>query len=117
MSTGNDFISTHRPFTGLGMSSLVLGTIALILFFLPILGIPISVLGLAFGLAGFWIGLFRPKVSLRWSLGGIGMSVLALLVNIGIVFAPAGYIPTGQRHPPPWRAPPDRPYVPPPANP
>lgn len=117
MSTGEDFIATHRPFTGLGMSSLVLGTIALILFGLPILGIPISVLGLAFGLAGFWIGLFRPKVSLRWSLGGLGMSALALLVNLAIVYAPAGYIPTGQHHNPWYRATPDRPYVPPPANP
>jgi hypothetical protein len=111
----NAFLDTYRPVTGLGMSSLVLGTVGLMLFFLPILGIPISVLGLFFGLVGFGIGVFRPRVSLRWSLGGIGMSALALLMNIGIVFAPAGYIPTGGHEPPPWRAPPDRPYVPPPA--
>ena len=80
----NAFLDTYRPFTGLGMSSLVLGTVGLMLFFLPILGIPISVLGLFFGLVGFGVGLFRPRVSLRWSLGGIGMSALALLLNIGI---------------------------------
>ena len=109
------FSDTYRPLNGLGMAGLVLGTIGLLLFFLPILGIPISVLGLFFGLVGFGVGLFRPRVSLRWSLGGIGMSALALLLNIGIVYAPAGYIPTGGQQPPPWRSVPDRPYVPPPA--
>ncbi len=74
----SDFAETYRPVTGLGMSSLVLGTVGLMLFFLPILGIPISVLGLACGLVGFGIALFRPRVSLRWGLGGIGMSALAL---------------------------------------
>ena len=113
----SDFAETYRPLTGLGMASLVLGTIAMMLFFLPILCIPISVLGLLFGLMGFGGALLRPGVSLRWSLGGVGMSALALLLNIGIVFAPAGYIPTGGQGPPPWRAVPDRPYVPPPAGP
>jgi hypothetical protein len=112
----SDFLETYRPLTGLGMASLVLGTVGLMLFFLPILGIPISVLGLFFGLVGFGVALFRPRVSLRWGLGGIGMSALALLLNIGIVYAPAGYIPTGGQQPPPWRAVPDRPYVPPPAR-
>ena len=41
---------------------------------------------------------------------------LALALNIGIVFAPAGYIPTGGQQPPPWRAVPNRPHVPPPAG-
>ena len=116
----SDFAETYRPLTGLGMASLVLGTIALMLFFLPVLGIPISVLGLFFGLCGFGGALVRRGVSLRWSLGGSCMSALALLVNIGIVFSPAGYIPTGQGsqgQPPPWRPPPGRPYVPPPAPP
>jgi hypothetical protein len=112
----SDFAETYRPLTGLGMASLVLGTVALMLFFLPVLGIPISVLGLLFGLVGSGVALFRPRVSLRWGLGGIGMSALALLLNIGIVYAPAGYIPTGGQQPPPWQAVPDRPYVPPPAG-
>ncbi len=112
----SDFAETYRPVTGLGMSSLVLGTVGLMLFFLPILGIPLSVLGLFCGLLGAGIALFRPGVSLRWGLGGVGMSALALLMNIGIVFAPAGYIPTGGQEPPPWRAVPDRPYIPPPAG-
>ena len=111
----SDFAETYRPLTGLGMASLVLGTIALMLFFLPVLGIPIGVLGLLFGLLGFGVALFRPRVSLRWCLGGIAMSTLALALHIGIVFAPSGNIPTGQHHPPPWRSVPDRPYVPPPA--
>jgi hypothetical protein len=113
----SDFAETYRPLTGLGMASLVLGTVALMLFFLPVLGIPISVLGLVFGLVGFGAALFRPGVSLRWGLGGICMSALALLLNVGIVFAPAGYVPTGGHQPQPWRGVPDRPYVPPPASP
>jgi hypothetical protein len=111
------FSDTYRPLNGLGMAGLVLGTIGLLLFFLPILGIPISVLGLFFGLVGFGGALCSRGASLRWGLGGTCMSALALLLNVAIVFAPAGYIPTGSRQPPPWRSVPDRPYVPPPAPP
>jgi hypothetical protein len=107
-------LDLESPWLGLGMSSLVLAFIALLLFFLPILGIPISVLALGLGILGFFVALFSPGASLRWSLGGIAASFLAPSVNLAINFAPAGYQPD-PGVPPPWRAPPDRPFVPPPS--
>src|SRR5262249_15332490 len=103
------------PLVGLGMSSLVLGVIALLLFFLPILGIPISACGLFFGLAGLGGALFVGGVSLRWSVGGIFFSGLALAINLALAYAPQDYL---ADRPPrePWRPAPDRPYVSPPAS-
>jgi hypothetical protein len=106
---------THSPFIGLGMTSLVLGVIGLMLFFMPILGIPISVLGLFFGLLGLSAVLLGGGATLRWSLGGIAVCALALLANIAIAYAPSGYIP-GRDTPPLWQNVYDRPYVPPPAD-
>jgi hypothetical protein len=98
------------------MTSLVLGVIGLMLFFLPILGIPISSFGLVFGVAGAVLALCTPASNLRWSLGGIGMCCLALGINLAILYAPEGYLP-GRKVPQLWQTPPDRPYVPPPARP
>jgi hypothetical protein len=106
--------STHRPPFALGMSSLVLGTIGLLLFFLPILGIPISAFGLCFGILGLAAAFFTGGVQLRWSLAGIATSAAALAVSIAIAYAPAGYLPD-RDVPQLWQSPPDRPYIPPPA--
>jgi hypothetical protein len=110
-----DLLGTYRPVIGLGMLAVVLGTIALILFFMPVLGVPISSLGLLCGLVGFLCALFVPGEGLRWSVAGVAMSSLALLVNVAMTYAPAGYLPT-PNPPPPWQPVPDRPYVPPPAG-
>ena len=109
-------LSSHSPLPGLGMTSLVLGTIALILVFLPVLGVPLSAFGLLFGLLGFGVALFSSASSLRWSLAGIAMSALALAANLAIANAPAGYLPE-PNVPKPWQPVPDRPHVPPPARP
>jgi hypothetical protein len=98
------------------MLALVLGTVALLLFFLPILGIPISACGLFFGLAGIVVALFGTAGSLRWALAGSAVCFLALAINLAIVYAPGGYLPP-RKVPPPWQPIPDRPYVPPPAHP
>ncbi len=107
--------ASKNPLIGLGMTSLVLGTVGLLLFFLPVLGIPLSAIGLLCGV----LRLFQPAESgttLRWGVGGVAVSCLALAVNVGVAFAPAGYLP-GRKVPRPWQAVPDRPYVPPPARP
>jgi hypothetical protein len=70
----------------LGMSSLVIGIVGLFLFVLPILGIPLSLFGLGFGLIGLLVAFFTQDASLRWSVGGIGVSSLALAVNLAIAF-------------------------------
>jgi hypothetical protein len=107
---------TRTPPIPLGMTSLVLGTIALLLVFLPVLGIPISALGLLFGIAGLigaWAG---SGANPRWSLAGILMCAVALGVNVAVAYAPRGYLPE-RNVPRPWQPVPDRPYVPLPARP
>jgi hypothetical protein len=104
----------HAPLAGLGMTSLVIGLIGMLLFFLPILGGPISAIGLGFGVIGFVGALFSKTTSLRWSLGGILACSVALVVNLAIDWAPTENLP--QRiEPALWRQPAARPYVPPPA--
>jgi hypothetical protein len=99
------------------MLSLVLGTIALLLFFLPILGVPIGAIALLVGVAAIVLGLFGVGGRLRWALAGAAMSAVALGVNLAIYSAPGGYLPTPHRQQPHWQPVPDRPYVPPPARP
>jgi hypothetical protein len=109
----------HAPPIALGMSSLVIGTIGLMMFFLPVLGIPLSSFGLLFGILGLLAAILQGKagrgVFLRWTLAGIAVSCLALAVNVAITYAPAGYLP-GRAVPQSWQSPPDRPYVPPPSQ-
>jgi hypothetical protein len=76
------------PIVGLGLSSLTLGTVGLVLFFMPILGLPISALGLAIGLAGVANALFGGPVGLRMAYGGTWLSLLAVGVNTAIMVAP-----------------------------
>src|SRR5947209_9677417 len=109
-------VVSRSPLIGLGMTSLVLGVIALLLFFLPILGIPLAAFGMLFGVVGFCVGLISPGTSLRWSVGGTAISALALAINLAIAYAPGGYLP-GRQVPRPWQEPPGRPYTPPPAPP
>jgi hypothetical protein len=107
---------TQTPPLALGMLSLVLGTIGLLLFFLPVLGVPIAAFALLVGILGTILGLFGVGGSLRWALLGSAMSALALGVNLAIAYAPGGYLPDPHVLPP-WQGVPDRPYVPPPAAP
>src|SRR5205807_1370020 len=90
----------------LGMVSLVLGTIALLLFFMPILGIPISAIGLLCGIGGIIGRFIRVELSLRWSLAGGVVCSLALGVNLAIAYAPRGYLPP-PRVAPSWQTVPD----------
>ncbi len=109
-------MSAHRPPIDLGPLAVVLGFIGLLLFFLPILGIPISAFGLLCGLVGSVIARAPGGVRLRWSLLGCAVAGLALAINVAITYAPAGYTPAPGVTPP-WQGVPDRPYVPPPAPP
>jgi hypothetical protein len=104
------------PPPALGMLALVLGTIGLMLFFLPILGVPISALALLAGLFAIGLGLFGLGGRMRWAVLGSAMAALALGVNLAILYAPGSELPR-LRVPPPWQPIPDRPYAPPPALP
>jgi hypothetical protein len=97
------------------MASLVLGVIALLLFFMPILGIPLSVCGMFFGIVGLFASFTASRTNLRASIAGLAASSLALAINVAIANAPAGYLhdPTVPRL---WQPVPDRPHAPPPAS-
>ena len=96
-----------------GVASFVLGMIGFMLFFLPILGAPISVIGLSAGIVGCLIAGATSRGSLRWSVAGLVLCCLALGINVGVAYAPRGFSPpTG----PPTESVPDRPDVSPPAR-
>jgi hypothetical protein len=107
---------TRDPPLGLGLTSVVLGAVGALLFFLPILSIPLGGIGLLFGLAGILLAIRGGWTGLRWSIAGLVVSAAALSVGIAIAEAPAGYL---RSRPIPLNAQPlpDRPYVPPPARP
>ncbi len=100
----------------LGLTSLVLSAVGLLLFFLPILGIPLASVGLLFGLAGLLAALFGARSSLRWSVLGVLLSFLALGTDLAIARAPQSRIPH-QAEPRIWQRPSGPVYVPPPADP
>jgi hypothetical protein len=113
MSTAAETPATR---IGLGMTSLVLGTIGLFLFFLPVLGVPLSAAGLALGLIAALVAVTTGQSSLRWSVAGVAMAGLALGVNVAVATAPEGYL-TGRRPREDWRPPPGGPRPPPPQRP
>jgi hypothetical protein len=96
----------------LGLTSLALGAVALLLFFMPVLGLPLAAAGLLFGL----MALFGGRCSLRWAVLGIALSLLAMAADFAVALAPAGYLPH-QAQPRTWQPAAARPYVPPPADP
>jgi hypothetical protein len=104
---------TAGPLVGLGMASLVLGTVGLLLTIFPVLGIPLTLFGLLCGIIGLVLAIPGDGSELRWSLAGIGMCAVVLALNIAIVIAPSSYLP-GRKVPELWRQDKDRPYVPPP---
>src|SRR5262249_11034297 len=116
-STMSQRTDSESAWLGFGMTSLVLAYVAMILFFLPILGIPIGAIALVFGIVGLILSPYTSGPSVRWSVLGIGMSLLALGLNLLINFAPQGYLPNRRDVPTIWQPVPDRPYVPPPAKP
>lgn len=121
------------PPISLGMTSVVLGSIGCLLFFLPILGIPIGVAGFLFAVAGMLLGRWRPGARrlawvktvdmltredwrLRRSILGWLVSTVAIVNGFILGYAPLGYVPTSAVQPL-WQAPPGRVFVPPPALP
>lgn len=102
------------PPLAFGVVSFVLGMIGFMLFFLPILGAPISAIGLVAGIVGCFVAGATSRGSLRWAVAGLVLSCVALGINVGITYAPRGYSPppTG----PAAESVPDRPDVSPPAK-
>jgi hypothetical protein len=99
---------------GLGIASVVLGVISTMLFFLPILAVPIGVTGLLLAVVGCAMGVVSSRTSLRWSSVGLVVSGLALAINLAIAHAPSGFEHTPPA--PPNESVPGVPYAPPPAR-
>jgi len=76
------------PAFSIGLTSAVIGTIGLLLFFLPILGIPIAGCGLLLGIAGAAAAAFGRSASLRWSIVGTVVSGFALAAGLAMFYAP-----------------------------
>jgi hypothetical protein len=85
--------ATREPPLGAGLTSLVLGAVATLLFSLPILSIPLGGVGILFGIVGIGLALRGNWLCLRWAIAGLVVSGAALTVGVSIVEAPAGYLP------------------------
>lgn len=98
------------PPLGLGLIGLVLGMIGLLLVFLPILAVPLGVLGLLAAVLGL------ATASVRWSLAGVVVSCLTVILGLVIAAVPVSSgMPQGG--PPSASTITLRPYVAPPARP
>jgi hypothetical protein len=103
----------RRPPASWGIAGLALGTIGLLFFFLPVVGIPTSVAGLFFGLVGSVLAWPAGGARLRWALAGVAIAGLALGLGVALAYGPAGYLPEDKPRVP-YQPPANRPYVPPP---
>jgi len=99
-----------------GLIAVTLGSIGMLLCFLPILGAPISAVGLLLSLAATVVALVGGRTSLRWSVAGLSVCVAAFVLNCGIAFAPQLLVPSSAVQPS-WQTVPDHPYTSPPARP
>ncbi len=111
-----DFARTRLPPAAVGLTSVILSSVGLLLFLMPILSIPLSVLGLLFGLVGAAMAIIGGWASLRWSVAGIVLSGLVLVLSVAIAQTAAGYLSNASLSATELTIP-DRPYVPPPAQP
>jgi hypothetical protein len=100
----------------LGVSALALSAVGLLLFFMPVLGIPLAGCGLLFALAALLAAFVeRGEWDLRWAIFGLVLSLVALTINVIVVWPPRNTIPHQAELTTP--SPAARPYVSPPAEP
>ncbi len=81
----------YDPADRFTLTSLLLGTIGLLLFILPILSVPLASVGFAFGAVGLGVALVlgpRNWSRLRWPLGALTVSAVTILVGVMIGYAP-----------------------------
>lgn len=109
------FFDPTIPLLGMGLVSLVLGTVGLLLFFLPILSLPIAAFGLAFGMIGLCAALLG-KGNLRWCVGGIALSCLAIGIDLAIMLAASAFYLPQPGEQKLWQSNPEKHFVSPPAR-
>ena len=100
---------------GAGLTSVILGSVGALLFFLPVLGVPLGAVGLIFGIVGL-VAALLGGCGIRWPVEGIVISVLALGIGLVIGLSPKGFLPS-PKEPYAQQSAGEHPYVPPPARP
>ncbi len=105
--------SNSEPQPGMGLASVILGSVGTLLFFLPVLGLPLGAVGLAFGIIGLAMAFFGSQ-SLRWCVAGVVVSAVAVGIGFVLNQSPQGFL-TPQTAPREERVPSEL-YVPPPAR-
>lgn len=80
----------RRPFHPIacGTASVVLGAIATMLFWLPILGISIAVCGLLAGIWGIIGNGSKASIDFRWAIVGCAISMVAIWIGGIIAYTP-----------------------------
>lgn len=97
-------VALPRRGSSLGVASLILGTLAFLICWVPllgILGIPLSALGLLLGAIGFIVALTRGGAGIGYVIAGCAISGLALAVA-GSQVAAIGALANAGNNPPPY---------------
>lgn len=86
-------IAPPRRGSSLGVASLVLGILAFLICWIPLvnlLGVPLAALGLLLGAIGFLVALTRKGASIGYPIAGSAICGLALFVSISMTVALVG---------------------------
>ncbi len=108
--------SSHRENRlALGLVSPVIGAIGLVLFFLPILSIPLSAIALLLSVLAIVVLIRKADIALRWAFIGLVVSSTSLMVGVAMYYDAIGEVPSRQIIPL-WQPVPYRPTVSPPSR-
>lgn len=73
--------------SSLGIASLVIGVLSLFTFCIPLVGLLVSLLGLGLGAAGLTMAILRKGRGIGFSIAGIVLSGISLLIALFFMFA------------------------------
>lgn len=79
--------ATSNASSSLGIASLVIGVLSLFTFCIPLVGILVSLLGLGLGTAGLTMAIIRKGRGIGFSIAGIVLSAISLLIALFFMFA------------------------------
>ena len=83
-------VKLPRRGSSLGVAGCILGTLALPISLVPLIGligVPLSALGLLLGVAGLLVAVFRKGSGIGFAIAGSAISALALFVGIASTVA------------------------------
>lgn len=86
-TTVNVNLRERRAINGLGVAALVLGIIASLTCWIPIvglLGIPLAVIGIILGIIGFLIALIGRKSGVGMSVSGCIVCIVAIVIAVAM---------------------------------